>query len=153
MDLIEGVTIKKLQVIPDQRGYLMEMLRRDWPEFINFGQAYVTAAYPGVIKAWHYHKLQWDHFVCVGGMARVALYDAREKSLTRGEVNVFHMGWLNPMLLKIPPEVYHGFTAAGNETALMINFPTEVYNYREPDEYRLSYNDPSIPYDWEVRHG
>ena len=153
MDLIEGVTIKKLRVIPDQRGYLMEILRRDWPEFINFGQAYVTAAYPGVIKAWHYHKLQWDHFVCVGGMARVALYDAREKSLTRGEVNVFHMGWLNPMLLKIPPEVYHGFTAAGNETALMINFPTEVYNYREPDEYRLAYNDPSIPYDWEVRHG
>lgn len=153
MNLIECVTVKQLKVIPDERGYLMEMLRRDWPEFITFGQAYITTVYPGVIKAWHYHKLQWDHFVCVSGMARVALYDAREKSSTRGEVNVFHMGRLNPILLKIPPEVYHGFTAEGNDTALIINFPTEVYNYREPDEYRLPYNDPSIPYDWEVRHG
>lgn len=152
MNLIDGVTIKKLKVIPDERGYLMEMLRRDWPEFMTFGQVYVTAAYPGVIKAWHYHKLQWDHFVCVSGIARVVLYDSRKNSSTFGEVNVFHMGYLNPILLKIPPEVYHGFTAEGNETTLIVNLPTEVYNYQQPDEYRLPYNDPSIPYTWEVLH-
>lgn len=152
MNLIEGVKVRHLKVIPDDRGYLMEMLRRDWPEFTAFGQAYITAAYPGVIKAWHYHKLQWDHFVCVSGMARVVLYDPRKKSSTAGEVNVFHIGYLNPVLLKIPPEVYHGFTAEGNDTALIINMPTEVYNYQEPDEYRLPYDDPSIPYSWEVKH-
>ncbi|SHI89390.1 dTDP-4-dehydrorhamnose 3,5-epimerase family protein [Desulfofundulus thermosubterraneus] len=153
MELIDGVQVKKLRLIPDERGFLMEMLRSDWPEFDKFGQAYITACYPGVIKAWHYHKIQWDHFVCVGGMAKVVLYDPREGSPTKGVLNVFHLGYLNPCLLKIPPGVYHGFTAEGNRTALIVNFPTELYNYEQPDEFRLPYNDPSIPYSWEVRHG
>lgn len=153
MNYIEGVVVKKLPLIPDQRGYLMEMLRSDWPEFERFSQAYLTACYNGIIKAWHYHKLQTDHFVCVAGMAKVVLYDSRENSPTRGLVNEFHMGQLNPILLKIPPLVYHGFTAEGNSTALIINFPTELYNYQQPDEHRLTYNDPSIPYSWEVKHG
>jgi len=153
MQLIEGVAVRKLRLIPDERGYLMEMLRSDWPEFARFGQAYITACYPGVVKAWHYHRLQWDHFVCVGGMAKVVLYDPREDSPTRGVVNEFHLGYLNPCLLKIPPLVYHGFTAEGGQTALIVNFPTELYDYEQPDEQRLPYNDPSIPYSWEIKHG
>ncbi|MCR4418647.1 MAG: dTDP-4-dehydrorhamnose 3,5-epimerase family protein [Clostridia bacterium] len=153
MHLIEGVAVRKLRLIPDERGYLMEMLRTDWPEFSRFGQAYITACYPGVVKAWHYHRRQWDHFVCVGGMAKVVLYDPREDSPTRGVVNEFHLGHLNPCLLKIPPLVYHGFTAEGGQTALIVNFPTELYDYEQPDEQRLPYNDPSIPYCWEIKHG
>lgn len=153
METIEGVAVKQLRLIPDDRGYLMEMLRTDWPEFVNFAQSYVTAGYPGVIKAWHYHKKQWDHFVCVHGMAKVVLYDPREGSPTKGKIDVFHMGILNPLLLKIPPYVYHGFTPEGTEIALIVNFPTELYDYRQPDEYRLPYDNPAIPYDWKVKHG
>ncbi|MDH7577273.1 MAG: dTDP-4-dehydrorhamnose 3,5-epimerase family protein [Bacillota bacterium] len=152
MELIHGVRMRPLRLIPDERGFLMEMLRSDWPEFTKFGQAYITACYPGVVKAWHYHKIQWDHFVCVQGMAKVVLYDPREGSSTRGKVNEFHIGYLNPVLLKIPPLVYHGFTAEGGTTALIVNFPTEFYNYENPDEFRLPFNDPSIPYDWKVKH-
>ena len=152
MDLIFGVKVKKLRLIPDERGFLMEMLRSDWPEFDKFGQAYITACYPGVIKAWHYHRKQWDHFVCVGGMAKVVLYDPRPDSPTKGKINEFHIGYLNPVLLKIPPLVYHGFTAEGKDTALIVNFPTELYNYEEPDEYRLPFDDPSIPYSWQVKN-
>lgn len=153
MDLIKDVVVKQLKIHADDRGYLLEMMRKDWPEFMQFSQSYVTASYPGVYKAWHYHKLQYDHFVCLWGMAKVVLYDAREDSPTKGKVNVFHIGQLNPTLLRIPPLVYHGFTAEGGQTALIVNFPTELYNYREPDEFRAPYNDPSIPYDWEVKHG
>ena len=39
----------------DERGRLMEMLRCDDPIFKGFGQVYLTTAYPGVVKAWHYH--------------------------------------------------------------------------------------------------
>jgi len=152
-EMIQGVQVKRLKLIPDERGFLMEMLRSDWPEFYKFAQSYVTGCSPGVIKAWHCHKKQWDHFACVHGMAKVVLYDPREKTSTKGFVNEFHMGVLNPMLIKIPPMVYHGFTAEGNQPALIVNFPTELYNYEHPDEYRIPYNDPSIPYDWSVRHG
>jgi len=152
-DLIAGVQARRLSVLPDERGFLMEMLRSDWPEFERFAQAYVTACHPGVIKAWHYHHLQTDHFVCLGGVAKVVLHDARPDSPTKGFTNEFHMGILNPILLKIPPFVYHGFTAEGGQVALIVNFPTELYNYAQPDEYRLPYDDPSIPYDWSVRDG
>ncbi|OPX83685.1 MAG: dTDP-4-dehydrorhamnose 3,5-epimerase [Pelotomaculum sp. PtaB.Bin104] len=153
MELIQDVIVKQLKIIPDDRGYLMEMMRKDWPEYMEFAQSYVTACYPGIYKAWHYHKKQYDHFVCIHGMAKVVLYDPRPDSPTRGMTNVFHMGQLNPILLRIPLLVYHGFTAEGEQPALIVNYPTELYNYAEPDEYRLPYNDPLIPYDWEVKHG
>ncbi len=151
--LIDGVTTRPLRVIPDERGYLMEMMRNDWPEFRRFGQVYLTVAYPGIIKAWHFHKVQWDHFICVQGMARVVLFDQRADSPTHGLINEFHIGILQPILLAIPPMVCHGFTAEGIEAALIVNVPTELYNYQNPDEHRLAYDDPRIPYRWETRHG
>ena len=153
MDYIHGVKVRKLRLMADERGWLMEMLRSDWEEFEKFGQTYVTACYPGVVKAWHYHRLQTDHFICVNGMAKVVLYDARQDSPTKGLVNEFVMGMLNPILVKIPKMVYHGFTAVGGETATIVNVPTEVYKYEQPDEYRIPYDDPSIPYKWEVKSG
>ena len=153
MDYIDGVKVQKLRLIPDDRGWLMELFRRDWDVFEKFGQAYVTTCYPGAVKAWHYHTRQSDHFTCAHGVTKLALYDAREDSPTKGKVNEFYMGTLNPILVKIPNLVYHGFTAVGGEMAMIINFPTELYNYEEPDEYRVPYNDPSIPYTWEVKMG
>ena len=151
--MIDGVTMRKLRMIPDERGYLMEMLRSDWPEFEKFGQVYVTAVYPGVVKGWHYHRIQTDHFICVGGMAKVVLYDGREDSPTQGEVNEFFMGQLNPILVKIPPGVMHGFKGVSPEMALIVNIPTELYQYDRPDEYRLPPHTNQIPYDWARKDG
>ena len=75
MKLIQGVHVKPLKVIADERGYLMEMMRNDDPFFQRFGQSYVSVAYPGVVKGWHFHKVQTDHFVIVKGMMKVVLYD------------------------------------------------------------------------------
>ncbi len=151
--LIEGVKVRQLKAIPDERGWLMELLRSDWEEFDRFGQMYMTSCYPGVVKGWHYHKKQTDHFVCVHGMAKVVLYDSREGSKTKGLVNEFFMGERNPILLKIPPLVYHGFKGMGDKEAWIINIPTELYNYLEPDEYRVPYDSKEIPYDWEIKMG
>ena len=106
--MIDGVRTKALKVIADERGFLMEILREDDPIFERFGQAYLTVAYPGVVKGWHYHKRQQDYFAVVKGMAKVVLYDDREGSPTRGEVNEFFLGERNPTLLVIPPLVVHG---------------------------------------------
>ncbi len=146
--MIEGVKTRKLKAIPDERGYLMEMLRSDWEEFEKFGQVYVAAAYPGAVKAWHYHRLQTDHLICLQGMAKVALYDGREDSPTYRQVEEFFIGHLNPLLIKIPPLVMHGFKGLGPGMTLMVNVPTELYNYQEPDEYRLPPDTDQIPYDW-----
>lgn len=149
-DLIEGVRTKDLKVIPDERGRLMEMLRSDDDLFIKFGQLYLTTAYPGVVKAWHYHKRQVDHFVVVKGMFKVVLWDTREDSSTYGYVNEFFMGEHNPILLQIPNLVYHGFKCIGESEGLVVNCPSEVYDYENPDEYRYPYDGPDAPYNWDI---
>jgi dTDP-4-dehydrorhamnose 3,5-epimerase len=151
--MIHGVKIKDLRVIPDERGRLMELLRSDDELFTKFGQAYLTTAYPGVTKAWHYHKIQTDNFVVIKGMMKLVLYDSREDSPTHGEVNEFFLGEHNPKLLQIPPYVYHGFKCISEEEALVINIPTEVYKYEKPDEYRLHPHTTEIPYDWARKDG
>jgi len=151
--LIEGVKVKKLKVIPDERGRLMEMLRCDDDLFIDFGQTYMTTAYPGVVKGWHYHKKQTDNFVVVKGMMKVVLYDSREESSTYKEVNEFFMGEHNPMLLQIPTFVFHGFKCVSEMEAICINVPTHPYNYDQPDEFRVAPNSKEIPYDWGRKDG
>ncbi|UCG52134.1 MAG: dTDP-4-dehydrorhamnose 3,5-epimerase family protein [Candidatus Latescibacterota bacterium] len=151
--MIDGVIVKKLKIIPDERGYLMEMLRADDEFFQKFGQVYLTVAYPGVVKGWHYHKVQTDHFVAVSGMVKVVLYDQRENSKTNGEVNEFFMGELNPILLVIPPLVVHGMKGVGTTPGMIINCPTEAYNYDDPDECRIDPHDNDIPYDWARKDG
>ena len=146
--MIKDVQIKKLKVIPDDRGRLMEILRSDEDIFKNFGQVYMTTAYPGIVKAWHYHKKQDDYFTCIYGTMQLALYDGREDSATYKEVNEFTINLDNPILVKIPSGVYHGFKSIGDKEAIVINVPTLAYNYTEPDEYRVDAFENDIPYDW-----
>ena len=151
--MIQGVDIKKLRVIPDERGYLMEMLRADEDLFTKFGQVYLTTVYPGVVKGWHYHKTQTDYMVCVLGMIKLVLFDARPDAPTHGEINEIFIGDHNRALVKIPPLVYHGFKGSGTQTALIVNTATEPYNYQQPDEFRVDWNSPDVPYDWSLKNG
>lgn len=149
--MIEGVKTKLLTRHADERGYLMELLRSDDEIFLGFGQTYVALNYPGVVRAWHYHRKQTDNFVVVKGMVKVALYDSREDSPTKGEVQEFFLGDQNPILLQIPAGVMHGYKTIGVEPSLLINFPSELYNREQPDEYRLPWNTDQIPYDWALK--
>ena len=151
--MIDGVVVKRLKVIADERGRLMEMLRADDPFFEQFGQSYMTSAYPGVVKAWHYHKEQVDHFTVLKGMAKVVLYDGRDDSPTRGELNEFFMGEHNPILVRIPNNVFHGFKNIGTDDCIIVNCPNRTYRYDSPDEFRLDAPSSEIPYDWERKDG
>jgi dTDP-4-dehydrorhamnose 3,5-epimerase len=147
--MIQGVKVKKLKVILDERGRLMEMLRNDDELFIKFGQVYLTTAYPGVIKAWHYHKIQTDHFVVVHGIMKIVLYDGRKDSPTFGQIDEYFAGVHNPVLIQIPPMVMHGFKCISEHEAIVINCPTELYNYESPDEYRIDSRSSEISYNWD----
>lgn len=159
MDKIQGVQIKKLKLIPDDRGFLMEMLRDDDKIFKGFGQVYITGAKKGVAKGWHYHKKQTDNFVCVEGKALIPLVDFRKKSPTYKKVQEFVLeappSVKEPILLQIPPHVLHGFTAYRCASTKIINIPSIHYFYDKPDEYRYPWDSKDIPYKWpkEVKSG
>lgn len=150
---IDGVKVKTLRTIPDERGWLMEILRSDEAElFAKFGQAYVSATYPGVVKAWHYHRHQTDNFACLAGMIKLVLVDTREGSPTTGVVNEYFLGTEQRILVQIPPLVYHGWKCISSEMSVVLNLPTEAYRYEEPDEYRLEPHG-TLPYDWTRKDG
>ena len=151
--MIDGVKIKKLRIIPDERGRLMEILRNDDELFIQFGQVYMTTTYPGVVKAWHLHKEQSDNVACVQGMIKLVLYDPREQSPTFKQVDQFYLGLHNPLLVQIPKGIYHGWMCVSLDEAIIVNIPTESYNYESPDEFRLDPHDNDIPYDWKRKDG
>lgn len=150
--MIDGVAVRVLKKNADERGYLMEVLRSDWKDiFPGFGQAYVSLNYPGIIRAWHYHRKQYDVFVCIAGMIKVPLYDARESSPTKGQIEVHVIGEHNPLAVLIPPGVYHGYQTIGTQPSLLLNFPSLPYDRENPDEYRVPYDSPDISYSWDLK--
>lgn len=151
--VIEGVQIKPLTRHVDERGYVMEILRSDDPVFQQFGQVYISACFPGIVKAWHCHEIQTDHFCCIQGNAKIGLYDDRPDSPTCGEAQAVVMGVLKPTLVVIPPRVWHGMLALGGELAVVLNIPTETYNREQPDELRRDPFDPEVPFKWHTEGG
>jgi dTDP-4-dehydrorhamnose 3,5-epimerase len=152
-ELIDGVEARRAKVLSDERGRLGEIMRADDKWFEKFGQVYFTTTYPGVVKAWHYHKKQTDHFYVVKGMVKIALYDQRENWPTYGVVNELYLGEHSPGLLRIPPGVLHGWMCVSQTTSYIVNVVSEMYNYADPDEFRIDAHENNIPYDWTRKDG
>ncbi|MFH0702189.1 MAG: dTDP-4-dehydrorhamnose 3,5-epimerase family protein [bacterium] len=151
--LIENVKISQLKPVIDERGFLTEMMRSDDPDYKGFGQTYITSVNENVVKAWHYHEKQTDTFICVYGMIKLVLYDYRKESTTYGIVNEFFIGEKNSLRVQIPTRVMHGFKGISPVFSLVINMPDQLYNYENPDEFRVHPHENDIPYDWSRKDG
>lgn len=149
--MIDGVAFFPLKAHVDERGYLMEILRESDPYFSRFAQVYVSKNYPGVIRAWHYHRKQTDLWCVVSGMVKAVMYDMRDGSPTKGVVQEVFLGDDNRVILQVPVGVAHGYKTVGQEPSLLLNFTDVLYNPAEPDEYRIPYDTPDIPYNWDIR--
>ena len=150
--MINGVKLKQITKHCDDRGFFAELVRNDEDLLSQFGQWSLSKSYPGVIKAFHYHKEQDDVWFFVGGNVQVVLYDLREESPTNGETQVCYMGEDNPLILMIPAGVAHGYRVLGETPVVMLYLTTKAYQPERPDEYRLAYNDPLISFNWETKH-
>lgn len=149
--MIKDVLIKPLSQIADERGKVMHMLRADDPHFEQFGEIYFSVVYPGVIKGWHLHKEMTLNYAVILGMVKLVLYDPRENSPTKGEIQELFIGEDNYVLVKIPPGIYNGFKGMGTKPAIVANCATLPYR---PDEIeRVDPFTGDIPYDWGLKHG
>jgi dTDP-4-dehydrorhamnose 3,5-epimerase len=146
--VIDGVVVKPLKRVVNDRGWLLEVQRHDDPEFAGFGQTYVTATKPGIIKAWYRHHRQIDNMAVVSGLLRVALFDGRPGSPTRGAIMELRAGGDAPVLIQIPIGVWHGFTPVGEAEVLALHLNTLPYDFDSTDEDRLPPDSPDIPFRW-----
>lgn len=148
--MIDGVLIKTLKKIPDERGTIMHMMRCDDPDFEKFGEIYFSTVYPGVIKGWHLHKEMTLNYAVVFGMIKLVLYDEREGSPTKGEIQEIFLGWDNYYLVKIPPMIWNGFKGIGTTMAIVANLASVPHRSGEIE--RLNPLDKRIPYKWELKN-
>ena len=149
--MIEGVLVVPLRKIPDERGMIMHMLRADAPHFEKFGEIYFATAYPGVIKGWHLHSRMTQNYVVIVGMIKIVMYDDREESPTRGEIQELFIGEDNYVLVRIPSGIYNGWKCIGTKPAILANCATETH---DPSEMtRLDPFTTEIPYNWDLKNG
>ena len=145
---IKGVEIKKLTVIPDERGAIYHMLRNDDAIFEKFGEIYFSKAFPGVVKGWHIHKEMTLMYSVVVGMAKLVLYDDRQDSPTKGNLMEINIGEDNRLLVKVPPQVWNGFKCISDTPVIVANCATLPHDKNEI--IRLDHLSPTIPYSWDA---
>ncbi|MGH7857693.1 MAG: dTDP-4-dehydrorhamnose 3,5-epimerase family protein [Candidatus Binatia bacterium] len=148
MGEIEGVIVRSLRLVPNARGRLMEVQRRDDPYFPGFGQVYVTETFPGVIKAWYRHDHQVDQIAAISGLVKLALFDDRPGSASAGKTSEIVLGELAPKLVLIPCGVWHGFQALGGRSAFLLHLNSEPFSADRPDEERRPLDHPGMPDVW-----
>jgi dTDP-4-dehydrorhamnose 3,5-epimerase len=150
-NVIDGVSVVPLRQIVDERGKIMHMLKATDPHFVNFGEIYFSCAWPGVIKAWHIHKTMTVNNAVISGRAKLVLYDMRDGSPTKGELQEIFIGEDNYCLVQIPPGIANGYKAYGDKMVILANCATEPH---DPDEMiRMDPETPDIPYNWELNNG
>ena len=156
---LPGVKVYELNRLPDERGFFMEALRRDWSELLEgdeIVQANVSYSYPGIIRGWHRHaKGQVDYFLVLQGAMKICAYDDREGLSTRGKIIEITASAEKPQLVRIPGFYWHGTCTVSNEPSLVVYFTTRLYDYNNPDEGRRPWDDPTIidqktgkPFNW-----
>ncbi len=150
--MIEGVKIKQLKKFCDDRGFFAEIIKEGEDSFCQVKQTSYTETHPGVIKAFHWHKRQWDAWFVVKGMAQVVLHDLREYSNTKGSTVVICAGEDNPVLISIPPGVAHGYRVLGKDKVGLFYHTSEAYDPENPDEERVAFDDPGINFDWSTKN-
>jgi len=145
--MIKGVAIHPLRQIRDARGKVMHMLRRDDPWFEKFGEIYFSVVNPGAIKAWHLHKKMTLNYAVVSGRIKMALYDARPSSPTRGKLQEIRTGPQGRYaLITVPPGVWNGFKGLAKTPSIVANCASVAH---DPEEIvRWDPFCPEIPYDW-----
>lgn len=150
MFMINGVKIKPLRRIYDERGAVFHMLRRDDPNFDKFGEIYFSSVYPGVVKGWHLHTKMTLNYAVIRGMIKLVLFDNRKGSSTHGEIMEIFTGEDNYSLITIPPRVWNGFKGIGTKTAIVANCSDLPHDSKEIQ--RLDpLNNEIIKYNWDIK--
>lgn len=148
--MIQGVKIIKKKQIIDERGKIMHMLRNDDQNYKKFGEIYFSCTFPGSIKAWHLHKKMTLNYAVISGKIKLVLYDQRKNSKTFNKIQEIFMSTENYSLIIVPPMIWNGFKAIGNEPSIVANCSDIPH---DPSEIiRKPFNDKFISYDWGIRH-
>lgn len=144
---IAGVVVREVRNVMKDNGYLTEIWREDWQlDALDVAQVFQVVLQPAAISAWHVHQHATDRLFANHGQLKIVLFDARAGSPTERRINVFRCGTARPMLIVVPPGVWHGVQNVGAIPASLVNLPDRAYAYEAPDHWRLPSDTAQVPY-------
>ena len=146
--MIDGIALHPLRQFIDDRGRTMHMLRNDDSHFIGFGEVYFSGIHPGKTKGWYLHRLKTLNYAVPVGRVRVVIYDDRDGSPTRGQLDEHILGEESERyaLLTIPPLLWYGLQGLATGISLVANCSNLPNDPAESDRKPL--DSPDVPYKW-----
>jgi dTDP-4-dehydrorhamnose 3,5-epimerase len=133
---------------PDERGFFAEIMREDWGEFLGDEkpvQTNLSYSYPGMIRAWHRHSRgQVDCFVVMKGSMKICVYDDMPGSSTKGQLDEIIASEERLQVVRVEGKYWHGTKTVGDKPSLTVYSVNRLYDYKNPDEERRPWNDPTI---------
>ncbi len=150
---IEGVIVVKPDVFEDERGFFMEVFRKDQFEEVglpgNFVQLNHSASAKNVVRGLHF---QWAPAMgklmrVTSGMAFLAAVDIRKGSPTLGKWFGVEASAENKIQLWAPACFARGFCVLSDSAEIQY-LCTGIYNPK--GESGILWNDPEIGIEWPV---
>jgi dTDP-4-dehydrorhamnose 3,5-epimerase len=145
--LIAGLGIHVLSQISDERGTVLHMIRKDSQDFHGFGECYFSEILPGAVKAWKFHLSQTQNLAVPKGRVRLVVFDDREGSNTKGQLQVLELGRPdNYFRVTIPPRLWYGFSCISPAPAMLANFANIPHDPTE--SITIPADEAKVPYRW-----
>jgi dTDP-4-dehydrorhamnose 3,5-epimerase len=147
---IDDIIIKKLIKNEDNRGWLIELFRKDMTDdYLSPEMSYISLTYPGIVRGPHEHLEQTDYFCFLGSIFKLVLWDNRKESATYKNKMSLNMGENDYIIVIVPPGIVHAYKNTGNKPGFVINLPNKLYagwgKKEKVDEIRYE-NTPNSPF-------
>jgi len=146
VSLVKDIPMHLFKVNRGKSRILIETLRADWEgmygENKKIAIQYFSVTYSGAARdkmLRHSRLRQEDRFLVVQDEIVVAVVDSRQDLEALGFLNLFHMKVdADLCILLIPKGALHGFLVFSDTPAILLNFPTCLYDVS--DEQHMPYD-------------
>lgn len=121
--------IKELNIHSDERGWLVEMLKRNELKK-DIKQIYVATIKPRKIRGNHYHLKRTEWFFMVGGNGEIYLEDLKTK-----EKICLKLSSRKPKVITVFPKIAHAVKNTSKKTIYLVSAQNTIYNPKNPDTF------------------
>lgn len=143
-DMIEGIMLTPLKIIPTDKGNVLHGVKRGDEGFSEFGESYFSLVHSSSIKGWKRHKKMTMNLMVPQGEIKFVIYDDREQSRTYDNFFEIILSRKNYQRLTIKPSLWFAFQGLGKKDNLLLNISNIIHDPSEVDSKPID----EINYEW-----
>ncbi|GAB4023648.1 dTDP-4-dehydrorhamnose 3,5-epimerase [Spirosoma migulaei] len=146
---MDGVELRQLNEIADQRGSFTETFALQWGVGISPAQWSIVRSGTNVLRGLHIHQRHDEYFCLLEGHCRVGLYDARPDSRTYQQYALYELFGADMKALIFPAGLLHGWYFL--TPSIHLQAVSECYStYAQDDNLGCRWDDPALNIPWGI---